>query len=164
MASPTKAELAAQVEVLRKSLDLEKAKSALLTEQHAATSEILGLISSSPTDVQPVFEAIIASAVRLCDGFFGIAFRFDGEHLSIAAHHQYSSDAVETISRSYPTPPTRNTMAGRAVLDRAVIHVPDVANDSEVSERSRRLARQLGYRAFLAVPMLREGAPIGVIN
>src|SRR5215468_5513904 len=133
-------------------------------EQQTATAEILRVISSSPTDVQPVFDAIIASAVRLCDGFFGVAFRFDGEQLSIAAHHQYSHDALDTIAGSYPAPPTRNTMAGRAVLARTVIHVPDVLNDPEVSERSRKLAEQAGYRALLAVPMLREGVPTGVIN
>src|SRR5262245_57668748 len=54
-------------------------------EQQAATAEILRVISSSPTDAQPVFDVIVRSAVRLCDGLFGSVFRFDGELMHLAA-------------------------------------------------------------------------------
>ena len=92
MASPTKAELAAQGEKLRKALDRERTKSARLKdtltealEQQAATGEILRVISSSPTDVQPVVDAIVASAARLCDAAFSAVARFDGGLLHLVA-------------------------------------------------------------------------------
>src|SRR5262249_45853588 len=56
-------------------------------EQQTATSEILRVISSSPTDIQPVFDTIVRSALRLCDGLFSALFRYDGELLSLVAHH-----------------------------------------------------------------------------
>jgi signal transduction histidine kinase len=132
-------------------------------EQQTATSDILRVISSSPTDIQPVFEAIVRSAVRLCGGFFAIAFRFDGDELTPVAHHGFTTEALEMIGRAYPSPPHPETMAGRAVLERRTIHIPDVSAHG-ISERSRELALAIGYRAFLAVPMMRDGVAIGVIN
>ena len=132
-------------------------------EQQTATSEILRVISGSPTDIQPVFEAIVRSAVRLCGGLFAIAFRFDGDELTPVAHHGFTTEALEMIGRVYPSPPHPETMAGRAVLERRTIHIPDVSAHG-TSERSRELALAIGYRAFLAVPMLRDGVAIGVIN
>ncbi len=134
-------------------------------EQQAATAEILRVISSSPTDAQPVFETIVRSAVRLCDGIFGLAFRYDGRQLSILAHHNVPSEAIAVIARSYPTPPGPESMAGRAVLRREVVHVSDVTIPGpDTGPRSQQLGLQLGYRAFLSVPMLSHGKPIGVIN
>ena len=134
-------------------------------EQQTATGEILRVISASPTDIQPVFDTIVRNAVRLCDGFFGIAFRYDGHELSIVAHHNFSPRAVEIIARSYPAAPGPEAMAGRAVLRREVIHVSDVTTPGpDTGPRSQQLGNELGYRAFLSVPMLRHGEPIGVIN
>src|SRR5262249_53518206 len=134
-------------------------------EQQTATGEILRVISSSPTDVQPVFDTIVRSAVRLCDGLLGMAFRYDGRQLSILAHHNVSSEAIEIIARSYPAAPSPESMAGRAVLRREVIHVSDVTIPGpNTGPRSQQLGLQLGYRAFLSVPMLSHGEPIGVIN
>src|SRR5262249_42327767 len=63
-------------------------------EQQTATSEILRVISSSPTDVQPVFDAIVQSAVRLCGGLYGFVGRFDGDQIFAAAHHNYTPEAL----------------------------------------------------------------------
>lgn len=93
--------------------ELAKALSEAL-EQQAATSEILQVISRSRSDVQQVFETIVRNAVRLCDGFFGIAFRYDGHELSIVAHHEFSPRAIEVIARAYPAAPGPESMAGRA--------------------------------------------------
>src|SRR5499427_4202 len=134
-------------------------------DQQTATAEILRVISSSPTDVQPVFDTIVRSAVRLCDGLLSMAFRYDGRQLSILAHHNVSSEAIEIIARSYPAAPSPESMAGRAVLRREVIHVSDVTIPGpNTGPRSQQLGLQLGYRAFLSVPMLSHGEPIGVIN
>jgi GAF domain-containing protein len=127
-----------------------------------ATAEILRVISSSPTDAQPVFDTIVRSAVALCDGLFSTLFQFDGEMLHILAAHNTTPEALELLHRAYPAPPTRALVAGRAILDRAVVHIRDVELDAESQQRS--IARAVGWRSALIVPMLREGAPIGVIT
>jgi PAS domain S-box-containing protein len=130
-------------------------------EQQTATGEILGVISSSPTDVQPVFDAIAERAVRLCDGLFSGVFRFDGERMHIAAGHNWTPNARQGLERMYPMPPSRQQISSRAVLTRAVVHVPDLLEDPEYP---RDLARAGGWRSALSVPMLRDGDPIGAIN
>ena len=134
-------------------------------EQQTATSEILRVISSSPTNVQPVFDTIVESVVRLCDGVFTTVFRFDGDLIHVVAHHQSITPEGSDLFRSvYPLRPSRDSVIARSILDRTVIHVPDVEDDPEVPLASRRLARAVGYRSILAVPMLREGNPIGAIG
>jgi hypothetical protein len=93
-------------------------------EQQTATAEILRVISSSPTDVQPVFDTIVSSAVRLCDGLFGALYRFDGELLHLVAHYNYTPEALEAAHRVFPGRPSRGGGPGRAILDRAVAHIP----------------------------------------
>jgi GAF domain-containing protein/anti-sigma regulatory factor (Ser/Thr protein kinase) len=126
-----------------------------------ATSEILRVISRSQTDVQPVFDTIVRSAVRLCDGLFGALYEFDGELLHHAAHHNYTPEALEAADRVPPARPTRALGSGRAILERAVVHIPDIELDPEYQQHE--LSRAIGFRSLLNVPMLREGAPIGVI-
>jgi len=132
-------------------------------EQQTATSEILQVISSSPTDVQPVFRAIMASSVRLCDGLFGAVFRYDGELLHFVAHHNFPPQALELFQRRFPMPPSREHVSSLAVLDRTVVHVQDFESDPNVGSLSREIARTVGYRSLLVVPMLREGTAIGAI-
>ena len=132
-------------------------------EQQTATAEILRVISSSPTDVQPVFDAIAASAVRLCDGLFGAVYQFDGQLIHFVAHDGWTDKGLEAARRAYPRAPSRETQVAMAILDRAVVEVRDFENDPGVPEVTRALARALGYRSDLVVPMLREGHPIGAI-
>src|SRR6266545_7914528 len=138
MASITKAQLAAEVLELRKALAQERAKTAEAEkklsealEQQTATAEILRVISSSPTDVQPVFDTIVSSAVRLCDGLFSALFQFDGELIHQVAQHNFAPEALEEAQRTFPMPPTRGLGAGRAILERAMVHIPDVEVDPE---------------------------------
>src|SRR5438445_2222428 len=127
----------------------------------AATSKILAVISSSPTDVRPVFDAIIQNAVRLCGAFNGTVFRFDGSLIHVAAHHNFAPDAAEVVHRVFPIPADRGSVTGRAILTRTVTHVPDLVSDAE---HTRPELLEAGFRAILAVPMLRDGAPIGAIT
>ena len=127
-----------------------------------ATSEILRVISSSPTDVQPVFDTIVKSAVALCGGLFSTLFQFDGDMLHILATHNPTPEALEVLHSAYPSRPTRALVAGRAILDRAVVHIHDIELDPESQQRA--IARAVGWRSALIVPMLREGAPMGVIT
>jgi len=129
-------------------------------EQQTATSEILRVISISPTDVQPVFDAIVRSAVRLCGANHGIAARFDGELLHPLAHHGFSPDALKIVERAYPRRPSLDDMLGRAALKRAVDNLPDMLVDPTYS---RDYAIAGGWRSGLSVPMLRDGELIGAI-
>src|SRR5262245_50592021 len=130
-------------------------------EQQAATAEILRVISSSPTDVQPVFEAIVESAARLCDAFNAAVVSFDGELMRLEATRNRTPKTFDVASRITPAPPSRAVSTGRAILDRGVVHVPDVERDPEYLPE---LARAGGYRSVLAVPLLRDGIPLGAIT
>jgi signal transduction histidine kinase len=126
-------------------------------EQQTATAEILRVISSSPTDLQPIFDAIARSAARLCDAPVGGLARFNGNALEVAATYGYERDALEYLRRAHPRPPGRDSGWGRAVLERRVVHVHDVTADTEYQHSA------IGYRTLLAVPLLREGAALGAI-
>src|SRR5215831_17137443 len=143
-----------------------QAKNASLTEsleQQTATSEILRVISSSPTDVQPVFDTIARSALRLCGGFTSGVYRFDGELIHLAAHHNWPADALAVARRVYPRPPGPDTQVAQAILNNVVVQVEDFENQAAVPAASIPLARTLGYRSILVVPMLREGQATGAI-
>ncbi len=131
-------------------------------EQQTATSEILRVISSSPTDVQPVLDAIVESGTKLCDAAFGSAFRFDGHVMTFVAHHNMTPGELEITRGVFPRRATRDTAAGRAVVERRIIHIPDLREDPEYGIRW--VQQALGYHTVLAVPMLRDGEAIGVLN
>jgi signal transduction histidine kinase len=130
-------------------------------EQQTATSEILRVISRSPTDVQPVFDAIVQSGTRLCDAAFGAAFRFDGQLQILTAHHNVTPGELEVLRERYPRPATRDAATGRAIVDRRIIHIPDIRKDPEYRSPTRQAP---GWRTVLAVPMLRDGEPIGALG
>src|SRR5262249_43500133 len=150
-------------EVQQKSAALSTANSQLTEslEQQTATSEALRAIGSSPTDVQPVFDTIVRSALRLCDGLFSSLFQFDGSLLHPVSHHNYTPDALEQLHRAYPRPPDRGGGTGRAILNCAIVQIRDVELDPEYQQHV--LSRTIGWRSGLFVPMLRDGVPIGVI-
>ena len=128
-------------------------------EQQTATSEILGVIASSPTDVQPVLDVVAERAARLCDADDAQLFLLDGERLRRVAR----CGSIPFV-QSVPTV-TRATPAGRAVIDRQAVHVPDLAAalDAEFPGSKER-QQTSGARTVLATPLLREGVSVGVIN
>jgi two-component system, NtrC family, sensor kinase len=132
-------------------------------EQQTAMAEILRVISRSPTDTQPVFQSIAESSVRLSGALFASVYRFDGRLIHIVAHHNYPPAALEFAQRNFPAPPSREVFTGRAILERSVVHVPDVSLDTEHRD-ARAVAGELGFRSVLSVPMLHEGSPIGAIT
>ncbi len=133
-------------------------------EQQTATSEILRVISSSPTNVQPVFDAIVRNAVKLCDGRYGGVFRFDGELVHFVAQYNLSPEAAALHAAAFPARPDRAGLVGRAIRQRTILQVPDVESDSQINETTRKIARAIGYRSAVSVPMLKEGQCIGTIN
>jgi len=155
------ASLERKVEERTRELAAANAELSEALERQTATSEILAVISSSQTDVQPVFDTIVQSAVRLCDGLFCSLFQFDGEMLRPGAAYNYTPEALEELHRVFPARPTRAFGVGRAILDRVTVLIPDVEADPDY--RQHALSRAIGWRSGLFVPMLREGVPIGVI-
>src|SRR5437867_8678308 len=140
--------------------DLEKSLAEAL-EQQTATTEILGVISSSPTNAQPVFDAIAVNALRLCDAEGAVVVRYDGALLHLAAHHNVNAEAVERLGCQYPQAPDRHAPMSRAVLDGAVVHVPDL---QAAVEFSGSVARQFGARSHVSIPLLHQGRAIGSIG
>jgi signal transduction histidine kinase len=132
-------------------------------DQQTATSEILGVISRSPTDVQPIFDAIVQSASRLCGGEYAIVTRYDGRLLHLAALHNPRPGTADETAAFFPQLPRREESAtARALVEADVVHIADVdADEWGPSVRERR--RRLRLRAIVAVPMLHEGRPVGVI-
>jgi signal transduction histidine kinase len=164
----TKAQLLAEIEALRDALkrseaDLE-ARSAALTEaveQQTATSEILGVIGGSPTNVQPVFDAIVRTGARLCEADYGFLARYDGTSMAIVAHSGATDEEIEAVLRVYPMAATPDSLGGRTILERAVIHIPDVRSDPTYRLR---VIQDAGWRTGLGVPLLREAAAIGAVG
>ena len=132
-------------------------------EQQTATSEILRVISRSPTDVQPVFDTIVRSAVRLCDGLFSAVFQFDGELLHLVARTISARRSPrEALHSRIPGAPDPGPAAGRAILERAVVHIPDVELDPEYPASSRWPARS-AFEAASSSRCCGRALPIGVI-
>ena len=131
-------------------------------EQQTATGEILRVISRSPTDVQPVFDTIARSAKQLCNAETCVVFRFDGQLLHFVAHHGLTTEGIEATRRAFPVAADRGSAAGRSVLNAAVEHIPDVNADPDYTFGA--VARVATFRSIVAVPMLRDGVPIGAIT
>src|SRR5262249_5986780 len=128
-------------------------------EQQTATSEILGVIASSPTDVQPVLDVVAETAARLCDASNAVIMRVFGDRFQRAA---YWGDVPEV--RRSDNPISRGIPIGRAILDRQIVHVDDLLAkiDTEYPD-AKEQATNYSTRTVLAAPLLREGVPIGAI-
>ena len=134
-------------------------------EQQTATAGILQVISSSPTDAQPVFDAIAESAMRLLDGWSVLVWRYDGERMRVIASHGGlpGSDVASVHAALGEQRPEDLSYPGDAILKRAILQIADV-EAGDVPARVREVAHARGWRANITVPMLRDGAPIGVIT
>ncbi|HEV8583788.1 MAG TPA: GAF domain-containing protein, partial [Methylomirabilota bacterium] len=133
-------------------------------EQQTATAEILRVISSSPTDERPVFEAILAAAVRLCGARLGGVFRFDGELIHFVTAHEWPEEHQAVVRQHFPMPPGDGSLVARSIRDRRVVQTADYAEDSTLPQWAIENERfRLGARSTVALPMLREGHPLGGI-
>ncbi|HSC41621.1 MAG TPA: ATP-binding protein, partial [Candidatus Binatia bacterium] len=129
-------------------------------QQQTATSEILGVIASSPTDAQPVLEIIAENAARVTQSEDAVIYRVEANALRRAAKYgPLPWGPIGEVGQAL----SRGTIAGRAVIDRQTVHVADMEEfESEFPDARRRA--EYGIRSSLATPLLREGVPIGVIN
>ena len=130
-------------------------------QQQTATADVLKIISRSAFDLQPVLEALIESATRLCGATRGHVFQFDGEYLRFAAAYGAWSGFAEHLE-SHPLRPGPGSIVGRAASERRTIHSQDVLKETGYEPID--LIKQQGYRTVLAVPLLREGVLRGVIT
>ena len=129
-------------------------------EQQTATSEILGVIASSPTDIQPVLDVVAETAARLCGATDAVIHRIDGDKLLSVANY---GSLPTRRSEVRPIPMDRDSVPGRTVIDRRTLRIHDLAALPE-SELPAIYARSLGVRTMLSTPLMREGIPIGTIH
>jgi two-component system, NtrC family, sensor kinase len=155
------ADLKDENEGLTRSLAEALEREAEALEQQTATGEILRLISSSPTDVQPVYDSIVERAARLCEAEVSLVARLEGEWIHVGAVYGTSVAGTDAVRRTYPMRPGAAGATARAIRDSAIAHIPDVLTDREFTIRDAALVA--GFRAVLAVPMLRVGRAIGAI-
>jgi two-component system, NtrC family, sensor kinase len=152
-------DLKAEVDSLRQALTES-------LEQQAATSEILQVISSSPSNVQPVFETILDNATRLCEAQRGAVFLFDGEAYHAAAFRGAAPTLVEHHMR-VPIRPGPHTALARVLRELRTVHIEDVLADAAFREGDplRRAVVELeGMRTLLMVPFLKEGRLVGAVS
>jgi len=122
------------------------------------SANILRVIASSPTDIDPVLRAIVESACELCDAYDAAVVLQDGEYLRISAHHGPIPIGIDKW------PINRRWTAGRAFIDRAPVHIDDLRDDKHADfTDGRELSLRMGHRTILSVPLLREGNSIGAI-
>jgi GAF domain-containing protein len=127
-------------------------------EQQAATSEILDIISRSPTDVQPVLDTIVRAATKLSNSYDAVILLRDGDRLRIAAH--YGPIKIDFTHG----PINRDWVSGRCVVDRVSIHVDDLAAEGDNFPLGRDISVRLKQRTVLGIPFLREGETIGCLT
>ena len=127
-------------------------------EHQKATSEVLQVISRSTFDLDRVFRTLVENAVRLCGARTGMIFQRDGELMRLAAADGPTPAFVDYV-RANPIQPNRGSVTGRAAMEGRTIHILDVENDPEYAYGGRALER---YRSIVAVPLMRDGTPIGV--
>src|SRR6201995_1034210 len=133
-------------------------------ERQTATADILKVIASSPSDVQPVFDAIVERAVQLCGARLGRIYRYDGELIRLVGSHGVSSPARDAVQRVFPRPASDDTLVGKVMLSRRPNILPDLDADSTVPPLSRDMITTLGARSQVTMPMLHKDQPIGAIT
>ena len=136
-------------------------------ERQTATTEVLKVISESPTDVQPVFNIIAERAARLTGAESGIVFRYDGEWIHVASSYGLESEFMAELGRQFPGRTDGNYISAEAIRDGVVVNVPDLQlrgeSRGDVPEGLKKAARQAGLRGGLCVPMFRDRQVVGAI-
>jgi GAF domain-containing protein len=135
-------------------------------QQQTATADVLKVISSSPGDIKPVFEAMLRNALHICDAKFGHILLYDGERYHAAYLHEVPSLYREFWEQHGPLRPNPNTGLARLARTKQVAHIPDLKADATYAEGDPLrvvTVEQAGARSLLAVPMLKESELIGAI-
>src|SRR6516162_8144880 len=162
--APSDKKLKAYACKLEQKLEARTRKLAEALEQQTATSEVLQVISSSPGELEPVFETMLANAVRLCEAKFGTLYLYGEDAFRAVAFHNTPPAYLEYLKRG-PIRPTPGVALGR--LRGEAVHIADITAEPAYAERHRMrvaVAELAGARTLIAVPMVKEGDLIGVIG
>jgi GAF domain-containing protein len=133
-------------------------------ERQTATAEVLGVISSSPGDIQPVFAAMLENAVRICDAKFGVVYRCEGDVMRSVAMHNVPP-ALAALGRDAPFRPSPKHYFGPLMATKKVVHVADLAAEQGYIDRRPEYVASVeagGVRTYVVVPMLKGNELIGV--
>ena len=144
---------------LEHQLETYKGELGEVLEQQTATAEALRIISTSPTELQPVLDVVVKSAARFCGADDVTIFECDGQDLRAVAHW---GPLPQEIGLRMPCAP--GSVGGRTVLERKPVHVLDLQAEAEEFPEGSTFAKRLGHRTTLGVPMLREGVAVGTIH
>src|SRR5215510_4851056 len=165
-ASSTLADLQQQVSALTRELAEARKHLAEATQQQTATSDVLQIISSSPGDLEPVFQAMLANATRICGAKFGVLWLAEGESFRSVAMYGPSAH-VEERQREPVIHPSPEAPLRRVARTKQVIHIADLREEEEYIKGFRPLRALVdagGARTLLLVPMLRENSFVGAIT
>jgi two-component system, NtrC family, sensor kinase len=130
-------------------------------EQQTATSEVLKVISSSPGELEPVFQAMIESATRICDAKFGALFTYESGRVSVASIVGMPKPLAEHLRERREFGPMPGSTMERLIRTKEIVHIDDVAGEDALQSPTVRLG---GARTYLGVPMLKEDQLVGTIN
>ena len=146
---------------LERKVDARTAELSEALQYQTAISQVLRVISESPTDVGPVLEAIMDSALRLFQCRNMAVFNYDGRLLHLAAHRNWGAQALEQARTIYPMVADEHSLAGRVIEARQALGISDTLADAQYGLSA--FAAAGGWRRVLGAPMLKDGAPVGVI-
>jgi GAF domain-containing protein len=152
------------IERLRAALEAANASIAERDARQAATSEILNVIASSPTDVQPVFDAIVASAVRLLGAYSGTLTRVVGDQVELAATTSTYNAGDAAQRASFPQPLQSEQAHPQVIRNRTPLNIADAHTDLRIPHSHHVAARARGYRSVIVVPLVRHDEGIGAIS
>ena len=136
-------------------------------QQQAATSEVLQVISSSPGELEPVFQAMLENATRICEAKFGNFLLYDGNELRVVAMHGAPVGWAELRGRDPAVRPWPNNPLGRIVKTKQLQHIADIRTEKAYLDRDPAfvpLGEVAGARTLLIVPMLKENELVGVLG
>jgi two-component system NtrC family sensor kinase len=155
---------------LSEALERDAATARELTEareQQSASSEILRVISGSPSDLEPVFETILANATRLCEASYGVLYLCEGDAFRAVALHGSLPEAFAAARRPGVSRPLPGGHLARAVSTRRTIHVADLRAEQLYLDRDPRVVAAVelgGVRTLLVAPMLKQNEVVGLVS